>query len=87
PSATHARPDRGVSAMTTLLEPMTPDTELEHPRPTHRSWVRRFVQGRPDGCDAPDGRAAADPFECRPRTGQATEVTHILTPATPLERQ
>ena len=34
--------------MTTLLEPVTPDTESEPPQSTHGSWMRRFVQGRPD---------------------------------------
>ena len=34
--------------MTTLLEPVTPETESEPPRSTHRSWMRRFVEGRPD---------------------------------------
>ena len=34
--------------MTTLLEPATPETESEMPPAKHRSWMRRFVQGRPD---------------------------------------
>jgi 4-amino-4-deoxy-L-arabinose transferase-like glycosyltransferase len=34
--------------MTTLVEPVTPDTEPDAPKPVPRSWMRRFIQGRPD---------------------------------------
>ena len=34
--------------MTTLLEPVVPETESQPPGPRRRGWVRRFVRGRPD---------------------------------------